>query len=206
MLRFIYFLFFSTFGFLVSNAQGVNFYPELTVGNRSISYQHIIGYKFNDNWSINNVSLFDTEYTNDKNNIFFIRNMLSYNVNKHFKINVSLGVKNPGAFTTLTTQYQYTSSSIKLSYAIGSTYQNGFTLEQTLTMNYTPSLTKNIQAYINLFVVVNTNLKELDRGIQQLRLGIKKEKLITGIATNLDQFTKAEKTLENFGVFIKYNF
>ena len=93
-----------------------------------------------------------------------------------------------------------------MSYSIGSTYQNGFTLEQTLNLNYTPYLTAKINIYINLFVVINTNLKELDRGIQQLRIGIKKEKLKTGIAVNIDQFTKAKKTLENFGLFIKYDF
>ncbi|WOD43560.1 hypothetical protein [Hwangdonia lutea] len=205
MLRFTYFLFFATFGFLVSNAQSVNFSPEVTVGDRSAGYQHFIGYKFNDTWSINNVSLFDTEHASDKNNIFFIRNMLSYNLNKHFKANVALGIKNPGAFATLSSQYQHTSPNFKLSYAIGCTYQNGFTLEQTLKLNYTPALSKNIQGYINLSVVLSTNLKVLERGIQQLRFGIKKEKLITGMAVNLDQFTKAEKTLENFGVFIKYN-
>jgi len=206
MLRFIYFLFYITFGHLTLTAQSVSFSPEMVLGNRSTGYQHFIGYRINDKWSFNNVSLFDTEYSNDKNNIFFIRNVLSYNLNKHFKANVALGVKNPGAFATLTSQYQYVSSNFKLSYAIGSTYQNGFTLEQSLSMNYTPSLTKKIQAYVNLFVVVNTNLKELDRGIQQLRIGVKKEQLITGIAINLDQFAKGERTLENFGLFIKLNF
>lgn len=206
MLLFIYFSFFITIGSLTLNAQSISFFPEMVIGNRSAGYQHVAGYKFNDTWSINNVSLFDTEHANDKNNIFFIRNMLSYNLNKHFKANVALGVKNPGAFTTLTSQYQYMSSSFKLSYAIGSTYQYRFTLEQTLILNYTPKLSKTIQGYINLFAVVNTNLKVLDRGIQQLRIGIKNEKLITGIAANLDQFYKAEKTHENFGVFIKYNF
>jgi hypothetical protein len=206
MLRFIFYLCFTTLGFLPLAAQSISFSPEMVLGNRSTGYQHFIGYSFNDLWSINNVALFDSEYNGDKNNIFFIRNMLSYSINKHFKANVALGVKNPGAFATLTYQYHYESSSFKLSYAIGSTYQNSFTLEQTLLINYTPSLTKNIQAYVNLFLIVNTNLKVLDRGIQQLRIGIKHENLVTGIAVNLDQFTKAEKTLENFGIFIKYNF
>ncbi|MFD2824660.1 hypothetical protein ACFS5M_13340 [Lacinutrix iliipiscaria] len=206
MLRFIFLLFFFTIGAFTSNAQNVSFSPEILVGNRSSAYQHFIEYTFKSSWSINNISLFDTEHTNDKNNIFFIRNMLSYNLNSNFKVNAAIGVKNPGAFATLTSQYQYVSSSFKLSYVIGSTYQDGFTLEQTLILNYTPKLNKTIQGYINLFAVANTNLKVLDRGIQQLRLGIKKEKLITGIAANLDQFNKAEKTLENFGVFIKYNF
>ena len=67
-------------------------------------------------------------------------------------------------------------------------------------------MTQKTKAYINLFAVVNTDLKQLDRGIQQLRVGIKKQQLIMGGAFNFDHFTKTEKTLENFGVFAKYNF
>ena len=191
---------------LASNAQSVGFSPEMILGHRSVFYQHYINHKFNEKWSVNNVSLFDTEYHNDANNMLFIRNMLSYNINKYFNVNAGIGVKNPGAFATITSQYQYSVSSFKISYAIGSTYQKGFTLEQTLILNYTPTLTKNMKAYLNLFVVVNTDLTILNRGIQQLRVGIKKEKFTTGIAINMDQFTKAEKTLENFGFFIKSNF
>jgi len=206
MLRFINLLVYIMFGTLVSNAQRSSFSQEILIGNRSTAYQHIIKYSFNDVWSINNISLFDTEYSDDKSNIFFIRNMLSYKLNNHFKFNVAFGIKNPGVFATLTSQYQYTISNFKLSYTVGSTYQKGFTLEQNLSLNYTPKLSKSIQGYINLFVVVNTNLKVLDRGIEQLRIGMKKDKFIIGLAVNLDQFTKAEKTLENFGTFIKYNF
>jgi hypothetical protein len=132
--------------------------------------------------------------------------MLSHRLNKHFKGNIAFGIKNPGAFATLNSQYQYNTTNFNLSYTIGSTYQNGFTLEQTLSMNFTPKLTQKTKAYINLFAVVNTDLKQLDRGIQQLRVGIKKQQLIMGGAFNFDHFTKAEKTLENFGVFAKYNF
>lgn len=206
MLRLKNFLIFTIIGTSVSVGQNISFTPEIFLGNRAIGYQHFIAYKFNDSWSINNVSLFDTEYINDKNNIFFIRNMLSYYFTPRFKTNLAAGIKNPGKFATISTQYEYATSNFRLSYVIGSTYQSGFTLEQNLRLHYTPRLSKNIQGYINLFVVVNTNLKVLDRGIQQLRVGIKKEKLITGIGANLDQFTKAEKTLENFGAFIKYNF
>ena len=206
MLRFISLSITTIFAALVSNAQSVGFSPEMVLGHRSLSYQHFVSYSFSEKWSVNNVSYFDTEYNNETNDIFFIRNMLSYSFNKHFKANAAIGVKNPGAFATITSQYQYSASSFKINYAIGSTYQNGFTLEQTLILNYTPALSSSIKAYLNLFVVVNTDLKILNRGIQQLRIGLKKEKFITGIAVNLDQFTKAEKTLNNYGLFIKYNF
>lgn len=205
MLRHIIILVLIIFGTTKSNAQSVSFSPEKVLGNRSTAYQHFISYSFDETWSINNVTLFDTEYNTDKNNIFFIRNMLSYKLNQQIKVNAAFGIKNPGAFATLNAQYQYTTTNFKLSYSIGNTYQNGFTLEQNLILNYTPTLSKNFKGYINLFAVVNTNLKQLDRGIQQLRIGIKKERLIIGLALNLDQFTKGKKKLENFGAFIKYN-
>lgn len=191
---------------LVSTAQSVDFLPEMVLGHRSLSYQHFVSHSFDEKWSVNNVSLFDTEYNNDTNNIFFIRNMLSYKFNKNFKANAAIGIKNPGAFVTISSQYQYKTPFFKISYAIGSTFQNKFTLEQTLLLNYTPTLSKRIRAYLNLFVIANTNLKILNRGIQQLRIGIKKEKLMTGIAVNLDQFTKSELTFMNYGFFIKRNF
>lgn len=194
------------FATLASNAQSSGFSPEMVIGHRSLSYQHFVSHRFNNKWSVNNISQFDTEYDNETNNIFFIRNMLSYSVSKHFKVSVAIGVKNPGAFVTIAYQYQYKAPSFRLSYAIGSSYQKSFTFDQTLIVNYTPNLSKNIKAYVNLFAVVNTNLKIFDRGIQQLRIGVKKEKLITGIAFNMDQFTKAEKTLNNYGIFIKTTF
>lgn len=206
MLQFKYFLLFIMSGSLALNAQSVSFSPEMVIGNRSTAYQHFIGYKINDTWSINNISSFDSEHTDNKNNVFFIRSMVSYNLNKHFNANLAIGIKNPGKFATLSTQYQYATPNFKINYSIGSTYQNGFTLEQTLLLNYTPDLSKNIQGYINLSAVLSTNLKVLNRGIQQLRFGIKKEKFVTGMAVNLDQFTKANKTLENYGIFAKYNF
>jgi hypothetical protein len=189
-----------------SNAQGVDFSPELLFGHRSLTYQHFIAHRFNDKWSINNVSYFDTEYTNETNDIYFIRNMVSFHFNKHIQVNAAIGAKNPGSFATLTTQYKYSVSCFKFNYAIGSTYQNGFTLEQNLVLNYTPVLTKGIKAYINLFVIVNIDFKILNRGVQQFRIGLKKEKLITGIAVNLDQFNRGVKTLQNYGFFIKCNF
>lgn len=139
MLRFLIFSIFIQFGVLTSNAQNLDFYPKVILGNRS-------------------------------------------------------------------TQFQYAKSNFILSYAIGSTYQNGFTIEQALHLNFSPSFNKKNLVYVNLFLIVNTHLKILNRGIQQMRFGIKTQKLITGIATNLDRCTKVKQSLENYGLFIKYNF
>ena len=206
MVRCIHILIYSVFAIVTSHAQALNYTPEVVAGNRSTAYQHFIGYHFNDTWSINNLTLFDTEYNDGNNNIFFIRNTLSYSLNHNIKANVAFGIKNPGSFATISAKYDFSFQDFKFSYTIGTTYQNGLTLEQTLILNYTPKLAANIEAYINLFAVVATDLKILNRGIQQFRLGIKKRQLITGLAMNLDQFTESKKTLENSGLFLKYNF
>lgn len=206
MKRLAFFIYFALFGIFLLQSQNTRFSPELMFGNRSVAYQNYIGYELSKKWSINNITLFDTEYNNDRNNIFFIRNMLSYSINKSFKANIAFGVKNPGGFNTLTLQYNLNTQNFSLNYNIGTTYQNGFTLEQSLILNYSKRINTYYEFFTRLFTVMNTNLKYLDRGIQQLRIGIKKETLHVSLAINLDQFKKAEKTLENFGIAFKYNF
>jgi len=188
------------------HGQSTRFNTEITFGDRAISYQHFVAYQLSEKWSINNVTLFDTEYENDDNNVFFIRNMVSRSVGKSFKTNVAFGVKNPGSFVTATAQYSLNTPQFTGTYVLGSTYQNGFTLEQSLSFQYTMPITKTTDFYMSLFTVFNTNLKYLERGIQQIRIGIKKENIQLGLALNFDQFKKAQKTLENFGIACKYNF
>lgn len=206
MKRLVIFIYLVLCGTFLSHSQDTKFLSEFTFGNRSIGYQHYIGYNLSKEWSINNVTLFDTEYNNDNNNMFFIRNMLSYVINKSFKANVAFGVKNPGGFNTITLQYALNTQNFSLNYNIGTTYQNGFTLEQSLIIDYSKRINTSYEFFTRLFTVMNTNLKYLDRGIQQLRIGITKEGLQISLAINLDQFKKAEKTLKNFGIAIKYNF
>ena len=206
MKRLVIFIFFIVLGTFLSYSQNTKFSSEFTFGNRSIAYQHYVRYDLSKKWSLNNITLYDTEYNSDSNNIFFVRNMLSYSLNKSFKTNIAFGVKNPGAFTTATVQYVLSTKQFKLNYNVGTTYQNGFTLEQSLILNYSKHINAPNEFFIRLFTVVNTNLKYLNRSIQQLRIGIKKEDLLVGLAINLDQFKKAKKTLENFGIAFKYNF
>lgn len=193
-------------GLFQIHGQQLSYTPEIVLGNRSYSYQHSINYKLDSIWSINNISLFDTEYYTDTNTIFFIRNMLGYNVGKHYKINAGVGVKNPGAFSTINGQYQFSKSNLRLNYSIGTTYQKGFTLEQNISLNFTPKLTNTLDFYINVFAVMNTDFKLINRGIQQVKIGVKNKATIFGFAAHLDQFNNTSRTLENYGVFLKYNF
>ena len=194
-------LFFSTI-----NGQKLSFSPEFVFGNRSGAYQHFIKSDLSEKWSLNNVTLFDTEHKGDDNNIFFIRNTLVYKLNRSYQLNAATGVKNPGAFGTVSAQYKFTKQAFHISYSIGATYQNDLTLEQSISINYSPQIASNTRLYLNLFVVSNTDFSTLRRGIQQLRLGINKNKLKTGVALNFDQFNNSSKTLSNYGIFIKLNY
>ncbi|HFK5570461.1 hypothetical protein ACV0BM_006560 [Elizabethkingia meningoseptica] len=187
-------------------AQQFSYNPDLVIGHRSYTYLHNVTYQFNDKIKVNNLTLFDTEYTNDKENIFFIRNMVSYNVSKKVAFSAAFGMKNPGAFFSLFAHYKTTKPTYSLSYTVGTTYQKGFTMEQSLSAEYTPYLTDDLQAYFNLLVIANLNFDGYQRGLQFLRLGLKQNKLSYGIAINLDQWNNGKKTLENAGTFVRYNF
>ncbi|MAY83316.1 MAG: hypothetical protein CMP59_04205 [Flavobacteriales bacterium] len=190
----------------IAPGQDVILIPEVLMGNRSQTYLQYIGYDFNKRLSVNNLTLFDTEYSDDSNNIHFVRNTISYEVSTNVLFNTSIGVKNPGHFATIALQYRYSKKDLQFSYSAGTTYQEGFTLEQSLLLKYTPSISNNLKAYFNLLAIANIDLKEYQRGIQQLRLGMLKHQTAYGLGLNLDQFNNASKTLSNLGVFIKHNF
>lgn len=187
-----------------STGQELSFAPEMLFGNRSHTYLHLVKYHINERWSVNNLTLFDTEYITDVNNIFFIRNRVAYQLSRTLSANASIGVKNPGHFATASLQYRYSKKNFSASYSAGSTYQEGFTFEQSLALNYSPQISKGLKAYFNLLAIANLNFKEYQRGLQQLRIGLVSNKTAYGVGLNLDQFNNASKTLSNIGLFIKY--
>lgn len=188
------------------NAQKLNYTPDLVAGHRSYTYMHNVNYYFNDRLKLNNLTLFDTEYTRDKENIFFIRNTLAYHLTKKISINAALGMKNPGAFFSAYIQYRIAKPIYTLSYSIGTTYQKGFSLEQSVSFEYMPHLKENLQGYFSVLAIGNLDGSGYPRGLQFIRLGIKQDKMMYGIASNFDQFNNGKKTLENIGAFVKYNF
>ncbi|MDR6923715.1 MULTISPECIES: hypothetical protein [Chryseobacterium] len=188
------------------NAQKLSYTSDLVLGHRSYTYMHNVNYQLSDHLKLNNLTLFDTEYTEDKDNIFFIRNALSYSFTKKVSINTAFGVKNPGAFFTVSAQYKIIQSFYSFSYSLGATYQKGFSLEQSLSFEYFPNLKEGLQGYFSLLAIGNLDDSGYLRGLQFLRLGVKQDKMMYGIASNFDQFNNGKKTLENIGVFVKYNF
>ncbi|WP_431609348.1 hypothetical protein [Chryseobacterium sp. 'Rf worker isolate 10'] len=192
--------------FLSLNAQKLSYTPDIVLGHRSYTYMHNINYQLNDRLKLNNLTLFDTEYTKDKENIFFIRNTLAYNLTKRLSANAAFGMKNPGAFFSVYLQYKIIQPSYSLSYSIGTTYQKGFSLEQSISFEYTPYLTENLKGYFSVLAIGNLDDKGYPRGLQFIRLGVKQDKIMYGMAYNFDQFNNGKKTLKNIGVFVKYNF
>ncbi|OWW24470.1 hypothetical protein B4Q04_14225 [Zobellia sp. OII3] len=191
---------------LSAAGQELNFSPDLVLGNRSVAYKHLIKYSISPKLSLDNLTLFDTEYEEDTNNIYFVRNNISYQFNQKIKLNTAIGIKNPGAFCTISLGFSSKTTNFSFAYTAGSTYQKGFSFEQSLVLSYTPNLGRNHSGYINLLATANINSNGYIRGLQQLKIGIRKEQLITGLAVNLDQFNNARKKLQNMGVFLKYNF
>ena len=81
-----------------TKAQQLAYTPDIVLGHRSYTYLHNVSYQFKDKLKINNLTLFDTEYTKDKENIFFIRNTISYSLTNKISFHAGFGMKNPGAF------------------------------------------------------------------------------------------------------------
>lgn len=188
------------------SAQPLNYLPDMVIGNRSFTYLHNINYHVNDRVKINNLTLFDTEYKVNKSNIYFIRNTLSYNFSKNFSLNTAFGIKNPGSFFTVSAQFRTQKPTYSFAYSLGTTYQRGLTLEQAMSFDFSPHLTEKLRLYFSFLAIANIKHKEYQRGIQLIRLGLKEKKVSYGLALNLDQFNNNTKTLENTGIFIKYNF
>ncbi|MEQ5791578.1 hypothetical protein J4E06_10985 [Muricauda sp. NFXS6] len=186
--------------------QELSFAPDVVFGNRSLTYKHLIKYSINPKLSVDNLTLFDTEYGNDLNNLYFIRNTISYALTKNIRANTAIGIKNPGAFGTMSLSFTTQSHQFSFTYSAGSTYQDGFSFEQSIVASYLPSFGNNNQGYINLLATGTINASGYARGLQQLKIGIRKKQFTTGLAINLDQFNNARKTLTNTGVFLKYNF
>ncbi|MEW2922241.1 hypothetical protein AB1A65_12275 [Muricauda sp. ANG21] len=185
--------------------QELSFSPDMVFGHRSVTYKHTIGYAFSPKVSINNLTLYDTEYNSDINNIYFIRSGIGLSFGK-LMTNLAIGVKNPGAFATFSLGINNSGSRFSYNYSMGTTYQDGFSLEQTLILDYQPRLNDSYLGYVNLLAVGNLNGDGYIRGLQQLKLGIKKQEWIMGLAINLDQFDNSKKRLKNLGFFLKHNF
>jgi hypothetical protein len=191
------------------NAQQLTYYPDLVVGHRSYTYLHNINYQINSKFKFNNLTLFDTEYETfkgNRSNIFFLRNLISYSLSQKISLSAAVGIKNPGSFVTASALFRTAKPIYSFAYSIGVTYQKGFTVEQSLNIEYVPPINENYKAYFNLLAIANVNLNEYQRGLQFLRMGVKVNKGIYGLFLNLDQFNNNQRTLENAGVFIKYNF
>ncbi|MGG5506287.1 hypothetical protein [Myroides sp. C20-1] len=190
---------------LVVFGQKTAFSPDMMIGNRSYGYTHALSHRLSDKLSVQNLVLFDSEYQDDNHNIFFIRNTLAYQLPKNFILNAGFGVKNPGKFASVYLQYQWKKKDLQLVYGIGTTYQKGFTLEQSLLVEYTPQLTEQWQGLLRLSAVGNVNRHEYTRGFQHIRIGVKKDNLAIGIAANLEQFNMSWDHFKNYGFFVKVN-
>lgn len=192
------------FSSLIAVCQTTHFSPQLLIGNRSTAYLQVVKHKVNSRLSFNNLTYVDAEHNSDKSTIYFVRNTGSLFLTNRLYFNLAIGVKNPGKFATGSFQYRYNHKNFFASYSVGTTLQETFTLEQSLSVRYSHFIKNQLKAYYSLLIISNTTYTDFTRGIQQLRLGIAKKHTAMGFGANYDQFNNATKTLLNLGVFISH--
>lgn len=191
---------------LPASSQRLHYQPEFLGGYHSLSYAHTAAYTLHQKLQLANYTYIDGAYTSDTVNIYFIRTKLAYHIFPALSIHAAIGMKNPGKFTTLLLQYQYARPHFSISYAAGPTYQNGFTLEQALAASWQGSPSGNTKLYLSAKASINTKAVDLNRGVQQFRIGLRKRKLTHGLGANFDQFRPGTKSLFNAGIFFSYHF
>ncbi len=177
--------------------------PELLVGNRSVFYQHSINTSINEKIKFNNISQIDNEYFNNRNNIFFIRNSISYSINKNISFNAAIGLKNPGSFSTLFANYYFNRNNFSVNYSAGITLQKILSYEQMFIVEKNIPLNNKIAIHTKFQALTNITRTDYLRGFQHLRIGLKSTTYNYGLAANFDQFNNNNKTLSNFGFYIK---
>lgn len=186
-----------------SYGQGVLFQPEVLVGNRSAMFQHHLDIPVKRNISFSNYLLIDSEYNRDENQIYFVRNMLSFKNSEKWRSNIAFGVKNPGIFSTVSWTYKRLDSEKVLIYTVGVTLQKTLSLEQSLVIKRNLIEFENYIYQFQLLVVANFDFNGYSRGLQQFRFALQNENFEFGVGINLDQFNNSTTVLENYGVFIK---
>lgn len=186
-----------------SSGQNILFSPEVLVGDRSVSYQHLQRIELNLKWSYQNTFIIDNEYASDNNRIYFFRNSISYHHSNKWRTNLAFGLKNPGLFSTISWTYLNKDNQHSFFYSVGFTYQNGISIEQSMLYRKELIRIQKYTLYYQVFAVANIDVHGYTRGLQQLRIGFQKEAIQFGFGLNFDQFNNGNKTLVNQGGYIK---
>ncbi|WP_319480242.1 hypothetical protein [uncultured Draconibacterium sp.] len=190
---------------LAGGESQLRFSPENFVGNRSNNYQHIVGVKISGKLRFSNFAYLDSDYST-KENLYNIRNTISYDLVKSWSSNLAFGLKNPGLYTTASLQHGKKYNAFSYLLRTGATYQKSWTSESFATVLYAPEISNNITAFLKASFSFSANSKGITRGIQQLRLGIKNKQLVYGWASNFDQFNYNQRALTNHGLFLRISY
>uniref|UniRef100_UPI003217CBD6 hypothetical protein n=1 Tax=uncultured Draconibacterium sp. TaxID=1573823 RepID=UPI003217CBD6 len=182
--------------------QKVYFSPENFLGNRSNNYQHIIRAEISNKIRFTNFAYLDSDYRKQEN-LYNIRNTVSYNILNDWSSNLAFGLKNPGFYSTSSIQFSQKHEALSYIISSGATYQKSFTSENFASIQYTPKIRNNLMLYLKSTFSINIDKKGITRGIQQFRVGVKNKQLIYGMAGNLDQFNYNQRMLANYGFFLR---
>lgn len=186
-------------------SQMLNYSPEIVIGHRSYTYQHMINLPLGEKLSLSNLTYFDSEYKNNSNNLYIIRNNLSYDIAKNIKLNAMVGIKNPGTFSVLALQYSVKGKNLTYVTYAGWHYQKGSALEYFTLLQYDTPITQDYILTIKGQNTFDINHQGIFRGVQQLRIGLSKGSIGFGIAGGFDQWKKGDPTLYNLGIYFRYS-
>ena len=177
---------------------------ELFAGNRSINYQHIVNKEmFENKVRFFNVTSFESEYNQNENYQFFTSSLLFYNLSKRFSLGMGGEVKRSGVFPVIGSQYTYLSKKIVV-VVFPTVNLNGNTKYAHFSLfEYRSNLNDDLKVYFRAQILFVTNFEIYNRGYQQFRLGLQKNNIQFGLATNFDQFNNNEVTTNNIGIFVR---
>ena len=173
-------------------------------GHRVLSYQHVLNRSLHHTrFSFFNITVFDAEYGEEPVNRYLISSLFSYRISKRIAAGIGGEIQRPGAFAIVGLQYSYASESMLL-VLYPSVNLNGNTQYSQLNLfEFRPILTKNLRGYLRAQVLVGTNFQTIQRGNQQLWLGLQIHGFQFGLAASFDQFNDNTITTKNYGGFLR---
>lgn len=178
---------------------------EFFVGNRAITYQHVLSKNIlNNKFNFFNVVSVDAEYKENGNNIFFVESLISYKIAKKFSLGIGGQLQNIGAFAIVGAQFTHATDSFLLVVLPTVNITGKTNYEQFLLLEYRPKINEKTRGYLRTQFLVNTDFANYNRGYQQFRLGLEKKNIQFGLAATFDQFNSSVITTSNYGVFTRY--
>lgn len=177
---------------------------EVLLGNKGMTYQGFVQFSTHEKIRFTHNYFLDKPYSNQQQNLYFLRSNLEYSLRANVQLLLSVGVKNPGVFYSSTLQLKQLGNRSSTFFLLGATLINRPVLEITFIHNYTVAQWKESKLIFRLFGTFSIDKDGFTRGIQQMRIGMQQNHFRWGVGLNMDQFAKLSMPRFNHGVFFMY--